>query len=61
MDYFRIVGSSNLKHIVRFHVKFAENRFLRKEEVTEYYEKYKGISLSFKLTKGPWSSWLTHS
>lgn len=61
VDYFRIVGSSNLRHIVRFHAKFFENKVLRKEEVTEHYKKYKGTHLPFKLGEGPWSSWLTHS
>ena len=53
LDYFRIVGSSNLRHIVRFHTKFSENKTLRKEEVAEHYKKYKGIRLPFKLGNGP--------
>ena len=53
LDYFRIVGSSNLRHIVRFHAIFFENKILRKEEVPERYKKYKGIRLPFKLGVGP--------
>jgi len=49
IEYFHIVGSSNLRHIVRFHQKFAENKMLRKEDVVRYYERYKGIKLPFKL------------
>lgn len=49
VEYFHIVGSSNLRHIVRFHQKFAEGEILRKEDVVKYYERYKGISLPFKL------------
>jgi len=53
VDYFRIVGSSNLRHIARFHMKFCENRILRKEQVVEHYKRYKGIRLPFKLGEGP--------
>jgi len=49
VDYFRIVGSSNLGHIVRFSEKFLANKILYKEEVIEHYKKYKGIRLPFKL------------
>lgn len=53
VDYFRIVGSANLRHIVRFRAKFLENKTLRKEEVPDRYKKYKGIRLPFKLGVGP--------
>lgn len=53
VDYFRIVRSSNLRHIVRFNAKFFENKILRKREVAEHYKKYKGIRLPFKLGEGP--------
>ena len=49
VEYFRIVGSSNLRHVVRFHQKFAEDKILRKEDVVKYYERYKGINLPFKV------------
>jgi len=52
IKYFRIVGSSNLRHVVRFHLNFTKKKLLRKEEVTKYYEKYKGVRLPFKIT-GP--------
>jgi hypothetical protein len=52
-NYFRIVGSSNLRHIARFNAKFLENKVLKKEEVTKYYKKHKGIHLPFKLGEGP--------
>lgn len=53
VDYFRIVGSSNLRHIVRFNAKFRENKILRKEEVANHYKEYKGIRLPFKVSRGP--------
>lgn len=49
VEYFRVVGSSNLRHIVRFHKRFSENKLLRKSEVVKYYKTYKGISLPFRL------------
>jgi hypothetical protein len=51
VDYFRIVGSSNLRHIVRFYTKFSENKIIRKQDVVEHYKKYKRIHLPFKLAR----------
>ena len=49
--YFNEVGSSNLKHIVRFNVKLAENKTIYLREVLDYYQKplYKNIRLPFLL------------
>lgn len=52
VKYFRIVGSSNLRHIVRFHKRFAENELLRKNEIVKHYETYKGIGIPFRVN-GP--------
>ena len=49
VKYFRVVGSSNIRHIVRFQKRFSENKLLKKSEVVRYYKTYKGISLPFSL------------
>jgi len=50
LRYFNEVGSSNLKHIVRFNVRKTEGRTLYLREVLDYYEKpfYKEVLLPFK-------------
>ena len=50
LKYFQEVGSSNLKHIVRFNVRKSEEKTLYLREVLDYYEKpfYKNILLPFK-------------
>jgi hypothetical protein len=49
--YFREVGSSNLKHIVRFNVRSQEGKTIYLREVLGYYGKplYKNIQLPFKM------------
>lgn len=49
--YFQIVGSSNLRHIVRFHLKFYKNKTIYRREVIEYYEKpfYSSLTLPYKV------------
>jgi len=51
LRYFKIVGSSNLKHIIRFDVKHRENKAIFLREVQNYLKQnvYKGINLPFKL------------
>lgn len=51
-QYFREVGSSNMKHIVRFNVKLTEGNVIYLREVINYYKKplYKNIKLPFLLT-----------
>ena len=51
MNYFCIVGSSNLRHIVRFHLKLKENKTIYRKEVIKYYQKpfYRNIILPFKI------------
>lgn len=51
INYFRIVGSSNLRHIVRFYEKFSKNNVIYQKEVIGYYNKdfYRKINLPFKL------------
>ena len=50
IKYFRIVGSSNLRHIVRFNERLGGNTIYQKE-VLNYYqkEKYKNLNLPFIL------------
>ncbi len=54
LNYFRKVGSSNLRHIVRFYLRFFENKTIYRHEVTQYYQKdlYRNAILPFKI-KGP--------
>ncbi|MEI7719379.1 MAG: LAGLIDADG family homing endonuclease, partial [archaeon] len=49
--YFKEVGSSNLKHIVRFLVRINEGKTLYLREVLQYYplKKYKELIFPFKL------------
>lgn len=45
--YMSIVGSSNLRHIVRFNEKLNNDKLLYRYEVLDYYERYKSIKLPF--------------
>lgn len=56
LRYFEVVGSSNLKHIIRFHLRHSENKSIYIKEVPIYLEKdlYRNMRLPFRL--GPWSS-----
>ncbi len=47
--YFKIVGSSNLKHIVRFHKKFISGQKVYVKDAPKFYKEYKNIKLPFKL------------
>ena len=48
--YFKVIGSSNLRHVVRFNERLKGNTIYQKE-VIDYYEKdlYKNIRLPFKI------------
>ncbi|MEK6890135.1 MAG: LAGLIDADG family homing endonuclease [Nanoarchaeota archaeon] len=50
LKYFKIVGSSNLRHIVRFYERVYHNNTLYQKEVLSYYGKdlYMNISLPYK-------------
>ncbi len=48
LNYFSKVGSSNLRHIVRF-CEFTKGNIFKKERVLEYYPKYKNVKIPFKL------------
>jgi hypothetical protein len=52
VKYFRIVGSSNLRHIVRFYERAKENNVYQRD-VIGYYQKdfYKSLDLPFKVAK----------
>ena len=52
LRYFEIVGSSNLKHIIRFHLR-TKGKTIYLNELPEYFKKdlYKNLDLPFK-TKG---------
>ena len=56
IKYFRIVGSSNLKHVIRFHLKYNENKTIYVKELQKYLKKdlYTNLNLPYKM--GPWSS-----
>ena len=49
--YFSKVGSSNLRHIVRFYERLSNNNTIYQKDVLTYYQKpfYRGINLPFKL------------
>lgn len=51
IKYFRVVGSSNLRHIVRFYERYSKGNTIYQKEVVNYYHKgfYKSIILPFKL------------
>lgn len=52
-NYFRIVGSSNLKHIIRFHQKFFFNKSIYLRDTAGHIKRklYKGMNLPFKLDR----------
>lgn len=56
LKYFSLVGSSNLRHIVRFNLKLEQDRVIYQKDVPPYYEKnlYRRVDLPFKMV--PWSS-----
>ena len=49
--YFKLVGSSNLRHIVRFHLRKFRNKTIYQREVLDYYGEslYKDLTLPFKI------------
>lgn len=51
IKYFKVIGSSNLRHIIRFHLRFYENKTIYRKEVADYYQKdfYKNLNLPFTL------------
>ncbi|MEK6836320.1 MAG: LAGLIDADG family homing endonuclease [Nanoarchaeota archaeon] len=51
IQYFKVVGSSNLKHIVRFYERFYNNNTIYQKEVKNYYQQpfYRDVNLPFKL------------
>ncbi len=51
--YFKEIGSSNLRHIIRFHQRFYKNKTLYQKEVLDYYQKpfYRNLSLPFQIKK----------
>jgi len=47
--YFKIVGSSNVKHIIRFHRRFIDREKIYVRDVPKFYKEYKNIKLPFRL------------
>jgi len=47
--YFRKVGSSNLKNIVKFIKKLEENSSLYVEDTIKYFDEYENLKLPYKL------------
>lgn len=54
ISYFRLIGSSNLRHIVRFYERMSNRINLYQREVVLYYQQpfYRDIKLPFRV-KGP--------
>lgn len=46
-EYFKEIGSSNLRHIIRF-CEFSKGNIIKKQEVLNYYDKYREIKIPFK-------------
>lgn len=55
LNYFKLVGSSNLRHIVRFYERFYNNHTIYQKEVVNYYQKdfYRGLKFPFKIIQDP--------
>jgi hypothetical protein len=51
LRYFEEIGSSNLRHIVRFHERFYNKNTIYRKDVTKYYQKdfYNKLDLPFKV------------
>jgi len=49
LKYFNMVGSSNMKHIIRFMAKYREGKALFVHETEKYHKKYRGLELPFKI------------
>ncbi|PIN91624.1 hypothetical protein COU61_02105 [Candidatus Pacearchaeota archaeon CG10_big_fil_rev_8_21_14_0_10_35_13] len=51
VNYFKVVGSSNLRHIVRFYERFENKNTIYQKDIIKYYRKslYNAIDLPFKL------------
>lgn len=54
--YFKIVGSSNLKHIIRFYTKNYENTTIYLADVPKYLKKDLYINMNLPFKMGSWSS-----
>ena len=50
VNYFKIVGSSNLRHIIRFKLRFEENKTIYQKDISDHLQKdlYRDINLPFK-------------
>ncbi len=49
VKYFTIIGSSNMRHIIRFCERYENNKFLYKEEVLKHFNRYKAINLPYRV------------
>lgn len=51
LRYFKIVGSSNLKHIIRFNLRYSENKTLYVRDIPIYLKKtlYRNMELPFRM------------
>src|SRR3989344_4602352 len=56
LKYFKIVGSSNLKHIIRFCLRYKGDKSIYLRDTQKYYKKdlYRNMSLPFRMDQ--WSS-----
>lgn len=49
IKYFSIIGSSNMRHIIRFCERRENNKFLYKEEIPKHFNKYKAINVPYRV------------
>lgn len=49
IKFYKLVGSSNLRHIIRFCEKYYNNKNLYKQDVLKYLNKYKDTKLPYRL------------
>ena len=45
IEYFKLVGSSNLRHIIRFNEKFKTGKLLYQKETLKYLTRYQNLKL----------------
>ena len=55
IEYFKNIGSSNLRHIVRFYERIYDSNTIYQKDVPKYYKQnfYKTLNLPFKIQQDP--------
>ncbi|MBI2047496.1 hypothetical protein HYT26_05050 [Candidatus Pacearchaeota archaeon] len=51
LKYFKVIGSSNLKHVIRFNLRYSKNKTLYVRDVPVYLKKtlYRNMDLPFRM------------